>query len=495
MTKSNDQLDAKPTFKDISLRLFQNRGTLSKSRTSNTISFYDIMPKYARQGSQPYVTKDPTQTTRTYDFYFENNSYIIEVEAAKKRTEEGGTEYHFPSTKEEIIEDILRHLLAIDSKLSFFDDNVGCQFTLYLIKQELRKYAKTRSSADIRDSLTILRKSQLAVYRAETYRNGLGDPIFSGPFFADATVIDLKDWFNRSTLDADKDCKGRVKFHNMVTEGIKECNFRLIRYDICMQYKSDIARWLHKRISHRHIGADSRTPFKIKLSTVFSDGNWMWSHRMDRNKAKFNSAIKEMTKYGQLNRTQPVVYKKIKGGTSAATDYYCEIFLSDDFINHIIMANKVHGDNHVNYGEMALEYDALLKQTQSPLLSTLTEHGVEQSVAAKIIDQFSEAEINSAISYALTAKAKKEPGQQKEFRLGPYIYKTLTNKWHVSTETQPQSTDVVEITPKHLESLAKDHRVKVMAEWPNWAVGTKLTFNKHGLQSPHIRELLEISDY
>jgi len=471
-------------FKDVSLMLFQNRGELTKSRTSNTISFYDIMPKYSRNGSEPYVIDDAKATTRVYDFVFDGNSYVIEVEAAKLRSENDGWEYHFPSTKEEIIEDVLRHLLSVHKQLSFFDDNVGCQFTLYLIKQELKKYGKTRSSSDIRNSLTVLRKSQLAVYRAETYKKGMGDPVFSGPFFADATVIDLNDWFNRASLDQDKDCKGRVKFHNMVTEGIKECDFRLLRYDICMQYKSDIARWLHKRISHRHTGADANTPYSIKLSTIFNDGNWLWSHRMDRNKAKFSAAIKEMVKLGQLDDTNPIKFNKIKGQTSAAADYLCQIYLSKDFINHIIMSNIVYGQNNTKYKSYQEEQQVPKIATNIEIIKTLTKLKIKRPQAEKIIENYEEDKILEAI--ALAKKAMYKHKEDDNFSIAGYIIKILEND--VVQENDNNSSIKINLERLNLLEAGQQQQVKLL--WSSWSLGTKRTFNKYGLESPHISNLL-----
>jgi hypothetical protein len=83
----------------------------------------------------------------------------------------------------------------------------------------------------------------------------------------------------------------------MGTAGISECDFRLLRYDICMLYKCDLTRVLHKRISHSFIGADKTTAYRIKLSTLFNDGNWRWQ-RLDKNKARAVRAQEEMKQKG-----------------------------------------------------------------------------------------------------------------------------------------------------------------------------------------------------
>jgi hypothetical protein len=83
------------------------------------------------------------------------------------------------SSRDELIEDVLRHLLATEKQLTFFEDNIGLQFTIYQTRQELTKYGKSRSNADVRKSLKVLHKSNLAVYRADHYKNGNGDALFS----------------------------------------------------------------------------------------------------------------------------------------------------------------------------------------------------------------------------------------------------------------------------------------------------------------------------
>lgn len=437
----SDQLSAKETV----LTLFQQTGSLATSRSSNTVSFYDIMPKYARAGNEPIVVSDANQSTRTYDFNVDGQAFIVEVKAADiKNPDTNKIEYHFPATREELIEDVLRHLLTAARQMTFFDDHVGLQFTVYNISQELRKYNKLKHNGQIRLSLRVLRRARLSVFRASDYNNGIGDPIFEGPFFSDATVVDINKYYNRGSSDLEgQNIKGLVKFHNMISMGIAEMDFRLLRYDIIMSYRSEMARWLHKRISHRHRIKSQYVPYEIKLSTIFNDGNWKWLSRLDKTRAKFEAALDEMRALGQLNAELHTEFEDvIDNKTGKKIDYKLKIYLSQQFLDHIANVDDIHANFKRKMEPESPASDLLPSDDpQRPAFLMLMANGVFETEAASLALKYSNKEVERAISYAISHQRRKQKAEpNRHFNLGAFIKKTLEEGWHKPKPKTKQST-------------------------------------------------------
>lgn len=467
------------------LELFQNTGDLPAHRATNSLGMYDICPKYARQNNDPYWVDDPLKTTRVSSFSFRSQSYVVEVEAAKLVEKDGSIRYYFPSTNEELVEDVLRHLMTIDRQKSFFDDNIGCQFSLFFIYSELKKYNKTRSKAEIRHSLRILQKAFLTIYLEKTYDNGRGAPLFSGPFFSEATVIDLDDYFTRATHQDEDRVKGKIKFHNMVSEGIKKMDFRLNRYDICMSYKLDMARWLHKRISHMHTGADLATPFTIKLRTIFNDGNWSWQNRNNKNKTKVETAINEMIEKGMVNPEKTTIEPMVSDDIPRYSDYKVRLYLTKAFVDHIIMSNVMQSRNKESLTETSV-INLLSGASIQEVFSKLVDLGVTPEFATQFLIEYGEDNVRQSIDYTENAM-QVAIGKNKPFNFVAYLKKCIENQWFNSVtkaaELLPPVDEDVVIDPNNYSGVL---RLFVEEHVINLPQNAKRGFLKNGINSGYV---------
>ena len=167
--------------------------------------------------------------------------------------------YHYPSKREELVEDALRRL-ATTEKGVFLDDRAGVTFTLYQLQQELKKSGHDYNIRQLKDSLYICAKTTVTVTTAD------GKAVLISNMFETLGLQNREDWKGTGTKQ-----KAFVRFNSLVSESIKAGNFRQLDYETAMSYTSVIARQLHKRMSHHFTQASITTRYDIRLSTIIRD--------------------------------------------------------------------------------------------------------------------------------------------------------------------------------------------------------------------------------
>ncbi|WP_125469199.1 hypothetical protein [Methylomagnum ishizawai] len=128
-----------------------------------------------------------------------------------------------PSANEELVEDALRKIAA-EQRNAFFDrknQRSGVVFTLYALREELRKQGHARSYQEIVLSLNILVRSIIELRATD------GD---SPKFFARSAYFPGISAVSRDKLEDDPQSKWIVQFHPLVTEAIDAVTYRQFNY-------------------------------------------------------------------------------------------------------------------------------------------------------------------------------------------------------------------------------------------------------------------------
>jgi len=122
---------------------------------------------------------------RQVEFQYRGATLKGIIQAARVLDEKtGASKDYYPSANEELIEDALRKIAA-EQRNAFFDQanfRSGVVFTLYMLREELKKRGHTRSYQEIVLSLRILARSTIEI-RTPAGRDGEGfavSPYFSG---------------------------------------------------------------------------------------------------------------------------------------------------------------------------------------------------------------------------------------------------------------------------------------------------------------------------
>lgn len=252
----------------LQLCLFQHF-IQDEKRYSNVIDLYDAAPKYFSSAKQmDAMRKDGTYLptlertfkhrnpiTGTYD------DYILEIRPARIKRNNKEIEC-YPSEREEIIEEALRKLAVNNLKGFYFDKNAGIEFTLYELRNELKRMKHEMRLDTIIESLTVCNRANISIKTADK------KSLLTFAIFPTLLISNRSDW-----LSDPKNTKCYVQFNNLVTMGIDSLSYRQHDYIKWMSYKKQLTRWLHKKIYYNYINAAVGQNYSLLASSIIRDSN------------------------------------------------------------------------------------------------------------------------------------------------------------------------------------------------------------------------------
>jgi len=161
---------------------------------------------------------------------------------------------HYPGADEDILEMVLRKMYIEDNP-RLYDGQPGMTFTVNRIRKELKKQGKTRSHTQVIESLLILKGSQISCQNLKTKTTLIFNPI---------DVLSLKE-------DDDPETPCYLIFSSIVAEALDNLYFRRFNYKKVVAYKTNIARLLHRRISHHFTQSNPKLTYSVNFSTLLRD--------------------------------------------------------------------------------------------------------------------------------------------------------------------------------------------------------------------------------
>jgi hypothetical protein len=292
---------------------------------SNTIELYDAIPKYfwGRISSKDRIGGRFLNILRR-EFEFRNKPFTVKITPARIEDKRGMERDYYPGKREELVEDVLRKM-ACDGKGLFLDDRAAVIFSLYQLQKELKTMGHTYSIKQIKDAILICQKSNLSLESDD------GNTIVSFQLFETIGLRTRKDWKEKGNKT-----KCFVRFNTLVTRSIKNCTFRQLNYKECMTYKKNLARWLHKRMSHLYIQAAWNNSYSIMLTTIIRDSGMKRYEKLKDNLREVRKVFNEMIKKNVLSGIKEE--KRFSG--RKVIDVKFTIKPGYSFIRDMIRANK-----------------------------------------------------------------------------------------------------------------------------------------------------------
>jgi hypothetical protein len=321
------------------LSLFQTFLPPEDEKYSNTIELYDAIPKYF-----PLKKMDELRVqgkyldTLTRVFEHRGKEYIVKIRPAMIETEQGEKAF-YPSFREELVEEAIRKIACDRLNGVYLNNFAGVQFTLYELRKELSKRGRSKELASLIQSLKICNLSNISV---ETHD---GKVLIQSALFPTIIISSRHEW-----LKNPKGTRCYVQFNPLVTACIDEISFRQYDYSKCMEYKHQLSRWFHKRLSHNYIQA-SRVgpPFRIKMSTILRDSGTFESDKANENIQKIEQALNELQKKDVLWRYERG--EELRGKRRKIIDIIYAMEPSDDFISEVKKANARTKRFNQNFSE------------------------------------------------------------------------------------------------------------------------------------------------
>jgi hypothetical protein len=76
---------------------------------------------------------------------------------------------------------------------------------------------------------------------------------------------------SRARWQEDPDSRWVAHFHPLVTQSIDTISYRQYNYHLMMSHSTQLARWLHKILSHSYVNASYTVPYRTSLSSIRRD--------------------------------------------------------------------------------------------------------------------------------------------------------------------------------------------------------------------------------
>jgi hypothetical protein len=305
-----------------------------RGQLSNTFDLWDSVPRYAmsRQQMDKIRKAKGFLDLQRIEFHYRGRTLETIIQAARILDRKTGTSKdYYPSANEELIEDALRKIAA-EQRHAFFDKpnyRSGVVFSLYMLREELKRRGHTRSYQEIVLSLNILARSTIEICTKDG-TNGEGFSI-SGYFSGLAAV-------SKNKLTEDPQAKWIVQFHPLVTQAIDTLTYRQFNYAQMMSHSTQLARWLHKQLSLKFTFASLTTPFEMRYSTIKRDSALLDNYTRERKAIEtLDAAWDELKKGGVMMKVEK---SEILGSRNKLLDVVYTLTPSLGFVSEMKAANK-----------------------------------------------------------------------------------------------------------------------------------------------------------
>jgi hypothetical protein len=349
-TKKNMSVSPPPkdsSFSGVQLSLFQTflcNTEEERDKLSNTIEFWDGVPKYfvSRKEMNGLRSSDGFLSKIERSFQHGGRSFTVKIRPARVTDEQGRDRECYPSAREELVEDALRKLAA-DQNYGFYEDwpenrRSGVVFSLHMLRKELAKRGHTVSYQQAMEALYVLSDAGIEIIAAD------GRSVFK------SAILPTLAGVSRADLQSDPQARWYADFCPLVTESIKSMTYRQYDYHAMMQHSSQLARWLHKRLSHNYTNASYMTPYECLFSSVKRDSGLLEYQRDRDSVRKLDEAMDELQDRGILidfNR------KEQRGARNRILDVKYTLSPHPDFVKQIKAANKRLSDSRQQLKSLA----------------------------------------------------------------------------------------------------------------------------------------------
>ena len=307
-----------------------------RASLSNVFDLWDSIPRYVisrqlqdkwrKSGSFPLLYKIP--------FHYRGRELTATFQPASIEDKNGVVRSYFPSSSEEIIEDVLRKIAAEQNYGYHISEEkrTGVTFTLHMLRKELKNRGHERTYNDIILSLDIMARS---VIITSTSDNKEGEFISSSLYLNNLTRV------SKQKLAEDPKAKWTADFHPFASRALDDLTYRQFNYLRLMSHSNQLTRWLNKVLCLKYLQASLLTTFEIRFSTIKRDSGLLSGYKRNRSAIEaVDSAFIELHECAPPLLGKKPDRKVIDGARGIILDVVYVLTPSIEFISEVKAANK-----------------------------------------------------------------------------------------------------------------------------------------------------------
>ncbi|AWB65796.1 hypothetical protein C2869_04790 [Saccharobesus litoralis] len=233
---------------------------------SNLIGDIDLIPRYVRGKNTSVSALDRDLSSklvveRKYRAMGRELSCRIKPALITRKIDHEEQEFHvYPGEREELIERVLFLLgtkgQMIKRAVPGQAERYGIAFTLYQIRQELKRIGKDKSYDQIREALIVIRDSKTTIVETQGGRN----------------IEITNDIFSDAMLETSGHGRGKdryfVTFSDYVIEQIYQLNYRQYDFIGVNSYSIGLSRFIHSFLSCNWLNCEKGAQYPLEVDEI-----------------------------------------------------------------------------------------------------------------------------------------------------------------------------------------------------------------------------------
>jgi len=307
------------------------KGPKGSGKLSNISISWDEVPKFFMSPEKQRTLRDEHGKLESIHYTYMQNGVEFQVQmipATIKNPKNPEVDYHaFPSSSEQMLEEVMKQLLLEDNMSSIETDveyrqHTYVRFTMQMLKDRLVKLGSTRSHGEIKRSLEILLRTRLVI-------NSKDGKVCEHSLLSDIQLENFS--FIKPIKRITKNCFYNVCLPAMLTEDILSANYRQFNVTLFSKIRSQLARDIYKQLVVNYRNANEDNAYSLTTEYVANTGN---INDLPRSKGRdrIKNALNEL-KSDEINIIQEYDLPDIHSDTYVITP-------SKSFITAQIAANK-----------------------------------------------------------------------------------------------------------------------------------------------------------
>ncbi len=285
--KNNKQKKTPPAkaIKSLQMDLFSQFVTNDPESVSNTVELWESIPKYFFTPAQVEKLRTPEGLAKPYKqpYSYKGMDCTLTIQPALIEQEDGSYKAFFPSVTGELIEEALKKILT-DQNYGIHDpakSETWVKFTLYMVQKELTKRGKTRSLDQIKHAIEIMSLCMLTLSKGKK-------ELWRGAILQDLVTVDREEYIeDSSALHA-------ARLPLFISHAIDKLEYRQYNIDRHLGLKTQLSRWLYKRLVHRYKQASMIDTYHFMYSDIKAESRLLEGKTERNNYRKMSAALDEL---------------------------------------------------------------------------------------------------------------------------------------------------------------------------------------------------------